>query len=77
MNETIVIHNVDVELLEEQRLALVRVTSAVSTSPPGAVDFEDVALLDGLQNMLDEWSDKHWLDREISSAPEPPTNRKS
>lgn len=72
MSEAIIIPNVNVELLEEQRLALVRVTSAMSLVQPAGVTEEDVKMLDGLLHMLDYWSDERLKRNPI----QPPTNRR-
>jgi hypothetical protein len=54
--ETLVIENVDLDLLDEQRLALFRTIHAVEKGLGSSAD--DLGLLDGLQNMLDAWSDE-------------------
>lgn len=49
--ETIVIRGVDVELLEKQRLALLTIERK-DLAP------EQYAAIEGIQNMLDVWSDE-------------------
>tara|TARA_R110002110_G_scaffold8326_7_gene41876 strand:- start:140 stop:622 length:483 start_codon:yes stop_codon:yes gene_type:complete len=53
--ETLVIENVDLSLLENQRIALRRV---LTQSWMGASLAADVETLAGLENMLDDWSDQ-------------------
>jgi hypothetical protein len=50
----LVIENVDFGLLDKQRLALLRALMGGGCPDPG-----DEELLDGLLNMLDDWSDSH------------------
>jgi hypothetical protein len=50
---TLLIQNVDMELLDEQRLALMRTVVALGNDGVNG----DRYLLDGLLNMLDAWSD--------------------
>lgn len=54
-HETVVFENVDIAILEYQRLALVRV--AVDGMKNATISGKDLAALDGLINMLDDWSD--------------------
>lgn len=55
MNKTLTIENVDLQLLEEQRQALARVLSICAKGiMPSA---QDLKSLEGIQNMLDGWSD--------------------
>jgi hypothetical protein len=51
---TLVVGNVDLELLDEQRLALMRTVVALGNDGVNG----DRYLLDGLLNMLDAWSDE-------------------
>lgn len=46
------ISNVDLELLEEQRLTLATITQNV------ALTKEQLDAINGIQNMLDDWSDQ-------------------
>ena len=52
----IILENVDSDLLEKQRLALVRVLSCVEDGV--AAGKKDLKLVTGILNMLDNWSDK-------------------
>jgi hypothetical protein len=52
---TLVIGNVDLGLLEEQRLSLSRAVDCAAVGQPA--DQKDLGLLDGLRNLLDTWSD--------------------
>lgn len=54
MRQTLVIDNVDFELLERQRLALWRVINFEAT-------VSDEQLIQGLANMLDAWSDTEYF----------------
>lgn len=54
--ETLVIENVDVELLEKQRRALHHLLGDVNQLFIGAP--KDIELVEGLVNMLDAWSDE-------------------
>ena len=53
-HETLVIENVDLSLLENQRIALRRVLTDFRSIGMAA----DVETLAGLENMLDDWSDQ-------------------
>lgn len=54
--KTLTIENVDCELLDKQRLALVRITDNLENCC--RPEPEDMELVAGLQSMLDEWADK-------------------
>ena len=69
MNDLLIIDGVDLELLDQQRLALVRVVDAASVENRKATK-EDILLVEGIQNMLD-----HWSDERVKPAAGPPTNR--
>lgn len=68
--ELVVIHNVDVELLDRQRLALVRITDDLENCR--RPEPEDMELIAGLQNMLDAWSDDRYHAGTVSNI-KPPT----
>ena len=51
---TLIIDNVDLEMLEQQRLTLIEYTFKHGDVP---------VLLEGLQAMLDAWSDQRYYDR--------------
>jgi len=60
-HETLVVENVDLDLLEEQRLALARVIEcAIKGRQANAGDLE---LSEGVQQMLDAWSDERCLSK--------------
>lgn len=52
---TLVVENVDLDLLEEQRKALARTYDCATAGRPA--ESRDLWLLDGLCNLLDAWSD--------------------
>jgi hypothetical protein len=54
-NETLIIENVDLTLLEKQRHALVRHLSDPQIA--SILSDKDFFLLDGLLQMLDHWAD--------------------
>jgi hypothetical protein len=55
-NQTLIIDNVDLELLEQQRHALIR--HLTDARLDGIVCDKDFFLLDGLLTMLDNWADE-------------------
>lgn len=55
MNGTLVIHGVDFDLLENQRL---RLTAAIDAAQRGGASEGTLEALAGIQNMLDDWSDE-------------------
>jgi len=57
MKATLTIEGVDLNLLEIQRLALAQALAVIPLHAPVA-NRVDVHQLDGLLNMLDDWSDK-------------------
>lgn len=56
--EDVTFENVDVKLLDRQRLALERVLCDTIVGRPCSE--EDSELVSGLQNMLDDWSDERY-----------------
>lgn len=82
-NQTIVIENVDVALLEKQRRVLATVLlksrqahclrPALSTYVPQITD-EEIDALAGLLNMLEAWSDKQYFERKGGKSCTPQTN---
>ena len=71
MNEVLVIDNVDLELLEQQRRGLGRLLSLLEGAPPAPRSPHDasereiredgLAALTGIVEMLDHWSDRRAL----------------
>ncbi len=59
---TLIIHNIDKVLLEEQRLALSRTLFSQKVDP------DDDELLTGLLNMLDAWSDEVYFKKQTEVA---------
>ena len=64
---TLVVENVDLDLLEQQRLALACAVECTAKGIP--FDRKKLWLLDGLRNMLDSWSDeRHFAEKEVPDA---------
>lgn len=64
IKEDVTFHNVDVELLEEHRLALLNLAEYCRETN---VLNRFIDTLDGIQHMLDEWSDKRFHEKEEKS----------
>ena len=62
MSSTLTIEEVDLSLLEMQRVAL------ASISPKARRHFKkrQIEALDGIQNMLDAWSDKRYFENFVN-----------
>lgn len=63
ISATIIIENVDLDLLESQRLALRRVIDAAIMGRQASR--EDIREAEGLENMLDVWSDNRYHTGEV------------
>jgi len=67
MSETLIIKNVDLEELENHRLALgmltVELARANNTGKMLKISEEQLLALDGVVNMLDSWSDEIYYQR--------------
>jgi len=63
--DTLIIQNVDFDLLELQRLALAEVLDAADPEgkAPNIAKPEDIRLVDGILNMLDIWSGRRRRER--------------
>lgn len=57
----LLVENVDIILLDKQRLALVEVLAFVQDRAATDQDLSNVAKVEGLLNMLDHWSDKTFV----------------
>lgn len=55
MSETLIIENVDLSMLEKQRMALVRALFVLDDLT--VLSSEDKELMNGLLHLLDHWSD--------------------
>jgi hypothetical protein len=62
MNQPLIIEGIDFDLLDRQRLALTRVVDAANRGESAKP--EDVELVEGIQNMLDHWSDERYYQKQ-------------